>query len=58
MSIEHSDTDDTVEMRINYSGERFDPLTEGEELSLSIVKRLAKETSFNFSTENEVTIRC
>ncbi len=58
VSIEHSDADDTVEMRINYSGERFDPLTEGEELSLSIVKRLAKDASFNYSTENEVTVRC
>ena len=58
VSIEHSDADDSVEMRICYGGERYDPLTEGDALSLAIVERLAREKSFAFGQENEVTMRC
>lgn len=57
VGIEHSDADESVEMRISYGGERFDPLTEGDGLSLAIVEKLAKEKHYGFDKENEVTVR-
>ena len=56
-SAEHSGLDGTVVLRAAYGGDRFDPLQEGDPLSVSILRRLAAETSYRYETENEVQIR-
>lgn len=57
VNTEHSDLDGSIEMRVVYGGERFDPLSDGDPLSVLIVKRLSRETLFRFNTENEVIVR-
>lgn len=56
VNIEHSDIDGTNELRVVYGGDRYDPLSEGDPLSVIIVKKLAKEAHFCYETENEVTV--
>ena len=56
VNIEHSEADDSVVLRIAYGGDRFDPLTEGDQLSAIIVKKLTKRADFTFDGENRIVI--
>ena len=55
--VEHSDADGSVELRAAYGGERYDPLSEGDPLSVMIVKKISKETFYQFERENEAIVR-
>ena len=55
--IEYSEADGLAQMEIAYGGKRYDPLTEGDELSAVIVKKLADDVSFSFKNENQVTVK-
>ena len=55
--IEHSETDETAEMTITYGGVNYDPFTDGDELSVMIVKKLASEIRHSFDEKNAVFIR-
>ena len=56
VNIEHSEADDSVVLRIAYGGDRFDLLTEGDQLSAIIVKKLTKQADFTFDGENRIVI--
>ena len=57
IEIEHSETDETSVMNITYGGERYDPLSEGDELSSVIIKKLAAETKFEHSDKNKLSVK-
>ena len=57
IGIEHSETDETATMKITYGGANYDPFTDGDELSVMIVKKLASEIKHSFSGKNEIQIR-
>ena len=54
--IEYSEADGSAQMEIAYGGKRYDPLTEGDELSAGIVKKLADDVSYSFDKENKVKV--
>ena len=54
VSIEHSDADGSIAVSAVYGGARFDPLTDGDSLSATIAKKLAKRTDFAFDGENRI----
>ena len=57
IGIEYSETDSSAEMRISYGDDRYDPLTEGDELSVMIVKKLAASIRYHYDSENLITIK-
>ena len=57
VTIEHSETDETAEMKITYGGDRYDPFSDGDELSVILIKKLAAETKYIYNDINEVTVR-
>ncbi len=56
VNIEHSEADDSVAFCVAYGGDRFDPLTEGDQLSAIIVKKLTKQADYTFSGENRIVV--
>ena len=54
--IEHSDADNTATMKIKYGGDRYDPLSEGDELSAMLIKKLAKEATYKYDKKNRITL--
>ena len=57
IEIEHSETDETAAMNITYGGTNYDPFTDGDELSVMIVKKLAAEIKHSYDDKNEIKIR-
>ncbi len=57
IDIEHSETDEAASMTITYGGANYDPFTDGDELSVMIVKKLAAEIKHSYSDKNEIQIR-
>ena len=57
IEIVHSEADDTAAMDITYGGTDYDPFTDGDELSVTIVKKLAAEIKHSYSDKNEIHIR-
>ena len=54
---EISETDDSVVLEASYGGEKFDPVTDGDEISAAIVKKCTSDFGHKF--ENGVnTFRC
>lgn len=51
--IEYSEGDASSVMTITYGGEKYDPFTEGDELSVTIVKKLAAEWKYSFKNGND-----
>lgn len=51
VSIEHSETDMLASLTISYGGDKWNPLEQGEELSVNMVKKLAKETAYWYEKE-------
>ena len=47
--VEFSEADESVVMKIDYAGGRFDPLADGDELSSSIVRRLSAEVKHSYA---------
>ena len=57
IDIEHSEVDETAQMRITYGGDRFDPFSEGDELSAVLIKKLAADVKSGYSDKNEIVIK-
>ena len=54
---EYSEADGSTTMTISYGGRKFDPFTEGDELSAMMIKRLAENTAHHYDGRNTVTVR-
>ena len=57
IEIEHSETDETAQMKITYGGDRYDPFSDGDELSAMLIKKLAVESRYCYNDRNEVVIK-
>ena len=57
IEIEHSETDEAASMTITYGGANYDPSTDGDELSVMIVKKLAAEIKHTYDDKNDIQIR-
>lgn len=51
VSIEHSETDMMDSLMISYGEEKWNPLEQGEELSVNMVKKLATEATYWYEEE-------
>ena len=47
--LEYSDTDENMSMNIFYEGDRYDLLSDGNELSVKLVKKLSSSMKYNFN---------
>ena len=52
ISVEYSDENSTASMRIRYSGDHFNPLERGDELSLMLVRNVAGDISYRVIDED------
>ncbi len=57
VTIEHSETDDTASMSITYGGPSYDPFVNEDDLSVTIVRKLAAEVSHSYDGKNNVTLK-
>lgn len=53
--VEHAEDDDSLTMRIVWGGAPYDPLTEGDELSISIVNRVVRQAEYRHEGANDVS---
>ncbi len=57
IAIEHSETDMVSRLQITYDGEKFNPLEDGDELSVNLVKKIASKVIYNYEAgRNKITI--
>lgn len=54
--IEYSETDETAQMKITYGGGKYDPFTDGDELSATMIKKLAADIKTSYTDKNEIVI--
>ncbi len=54
---EYSEADGRTEMTVTYGGAPYDPLTEGDELSVKLIKSLSSEAVYSYEGINRVVIR-
>ena len=52
-TLEYSEQSGESRLILRWGGERFDPLTEGEELSVLIAKNSATEIDYTYTAEDE-----
>ncbi len=52
ISVEYSDENSVASMRIRYSGDRFDPVERGDELSMMLVRSVAEDISYRAIDED------
>ncbi|MBQ9383451.1 MAG: ATP-binding cassette domain-containing protein [Ruminiclostridium sp.] len=57
ISAEYSETDASAVMTISYGGGKYDPFTDGDELSVMIVKKLASEINYARDEKNVLTVK-
>ena len=57
IAIEHSETDETAIMTITYGGSSYDPFSDGDELSVLIIKKLAASLRHTYSDKNTICIK-
>ena len=57
LSLEYSDADMSTELLLQYGGRAYNPLKEGDELSLRIVKSVAEEWSYEYREQNYLRMR-
>ena len=55
-TVEYAERDHTVRTECSFGGERYDPLTEGDELAGMVLKKLAKKAEHSYDTANHVLI--
>ena len=53
---EYSGTDGQTEMTVTYGGKQYDPLTEGDELSAVIVRKISLDYDFSFEDKNRIVL--
>ncbi len=56
MVIEHSEADGSAGMTISYPGKRYDPFSDGDELSAKLISRLASSVDYSYEEKNKVHI--
>ncbi|MBQ9005174.1 MAG: amino acid ABC transporter ATP-binding protein [Atopobiaceae bacterium] len=54
VAIEHAEEDNSMSMRVTWPGESFNPLEEGDDFSLSIIKRVTQEACYAYDDVNTV----
>ncbi len=54
--IEYSEADGSAVMDMTYGGNKYDPLTEGDELSVKLVRSLTDEVSHEYGTQNHIRV--
>lgn len=52
--VEHAESDDALTMRLTWDGAPFNPLTQGDELSVSIVNKVTRQADYRYEGSNEV----
>ena len=52
----YSEAYDTTAVTISYGGEKYDPLTDGDELSAMLVKNLAQNVEYRYEDRNRITV--
>ena len=57
LSLEYSDADMSTELLLQYGGRAYNPLEEGDELSLRIVKSVAEEWSHEYREQNYLRMK-
>ena len=57
IEIEYSETDETAQMKITYGGGLYDPFSDGDELSATMIKKLAADVKSSYSDKNEIVIK-
>ena len=59
ITVEISDTDNTAAMEIYYSGESYDPMESGDELSAAIVRKISDSSQHIYENgKNTLKIFC
>ena len=54
--VEYSWIEDTLGVTYKWGGEKFDPITEGDELSAMLITKLSKDVSYKYEGENQITV--
>ena len=57
INFEYSETENSTVMTLTYGGDKFDPFTQGDEISAKIVQTLSAAADYAYDTENRVTVR-
>ena len=52
--IEYSEAEEAAAFTVNYNGGRFDVLTEGDELSLAVLKSTVTESAYSWAEDKEL----
>ena len=52
--VEHAESDGSLTLRIAWNGTPYDPLTQSDELSLSIVNKVVRQVAYHCDDVNEV----
>jgi len=52
--VEHAESDDTLTLRLAWDGAPFNPLTQGDELSVTIIEKVTRQTDYRYEGTNEV----
>ena len=51
---EHSEADETITLHINWGGQPFDPLTDGDQMSAAIIRHLTSDQRYSYDGENKI----
>lgn len=54
--LEHSETDASLTLDVTYAGDRFDPFSDGDPLSLTILTHMVSRTAFTYDQSNHVQV--
>ena len=54
--VEYSEAERTATISIRYGGDRFDPFTDGDELSARLVRGIAAKTEYAYDAENSMVV--
>ena len=54
--VEYSDTDGKICLKIVYDGDEYDPLNDKEDISITIVKKLISENTFEYDGKNRLSM--
>ena len=56
ITLEHSETDETIHMEITYGGEKADPMADEDDLSVVILRKTASSIQYSYEKENKITV--
>ena len=56
VDIEYSELSGKAVMKVEYNGVRFDPLKDGDELSVKIIEKITSEVSYEYSNLNTIAL--